>query len=240
MQYTADGLRANSTVASLIQSAYGVDAERLRGAPGWVRSDRFVIEAKLDSGLADQLSKLSPEELDAARQHMLQALLAERFKLKVHSESKELPVYELVVAKNGPKLHAAKLGDTYPDGIKGGNGKGLGGDLIVGFGTGKVIAQGVDMASLAHGLEWWLKRPVVDKTGLTGRYDFTVHYARDVTQAHPGAGDSADGGAPIGAQELGEPSLFTALQEQLGLKLEAKKDPLAVVVIDHVERPSGN
>jgi uncharacterized protein (TIGR03435 family) len=199
-----------------------------------------VIEARLDSELADQLNKLSPEDLETARQHMLKALLAERFKVMVHSESKELPVYELVVAKNGSKLHVATPGDTYPDGIKGGNGKGLGGDLLVGFGTGKVTGQGVDMGSFVHGLEWWLKRPVVDKTGLTGRYDFTFHFARDMTQARPGAGESADGGALGGVPETGEPSLFTALQEQLGLKLEAKKDPLAVIVIDRVERPSGN
>jgi uncharacterized protein (TIGR03435 family) len=235
IQYTADGLRASSTVMSLIQSAYGVDAERIRGAQGWVTSDKFVIEAKLESAVADQLNKLSPEELDAARQHMLQTLLAERFKLVAHSESKELPVYELVVAKNGPKLRTATPGDTYPDGIKGTNGKGLGGDLMVGFGMGKVVAQGVDIASFAHGLERFLKRPVVDKTGLTGRYDFTVHYARDVTQAHPPTDGAVDG-----VQDSGEPSLFTALQEQLGLKLDAKKDPLAVIVIDRVERPSGN
>jgi uncharacterized protein (TIGR03435 family) len=225
---------------ALIQSAYGVEVERVRGAQGWVTSDRFVIEAKLDGAVADELSKLSPDELDTVRQRMLQALLAERFKLVTHSETKDLPVLELVVAKNGPRLHVATPGDTYPDGIKGANGKGIGGDLMVGFGTGLVRAQGVEMASFAHGLEWWLKRPVVDKTGLTGRYDFTIHYAREGMQAHPNPGGTADEAAPVGGQESGEPSLFTALQEQLGLKLQPKKDPLAVIVIDHIEKPSGN
>ena len=170
------------------------------------------------------------------RQRMLQTLLAERFKLTVQTESKELPVYELVIAKSGLKIQEAKPGDTYADGIKGGNGKGLGGDLMVGFGsTGNVRAQGIEIGTFVQGLTRYLKRPVVDKTGLTGRYDFTLHYAPEARAQAPSSG-AVDNGAldPAG------PSLFTAIQEQLGLKLEAKKDPLAIIVIEHVERPSGN
>lgn len=236
IEYTADGLRANSTVMSLIQSAYGVDADRISGAQGWMTSEKFSIDAKMESSAADEMNKLSSDERDSMRQRMLQALLADRFKLSVRTESKELPVYELVISKSGSKIQVAKPGDTYADGIKGGNGKGLGGDLMVGFGsTGNVKAQGIEIGTFAQGLSRYLKRPVVDKTGLTGRYDFTLHYAPEARAQAP-SGGSIDNGAtdPAG------PSLFTAIQEQLGLKLEAKKDPLAIIVIEHVERPSGN
>jgi uncharacterized protein (TIGR03435 family) len=236
IEYAADGLRANSTVISLIQSAYGVDADRISGAQKWVMSEKFSIDAKMESSVADEINKLSTDERDAARQHMLQALLADRFKLAVRTESKELPVYELVIAKNGLKIQEAKPCDTYADGIKGGNGKGLGGDLMVGFGSaGTVRAQGIEIGTFVQGLSKYLKRPVVDKTGLTGRYDFTLHYAPDAKPYAPIGGASDDAASdPTG------PSIFTAIQEQLGLKLEAKKDPLAMIAIEHVERPSGN
>jgi len=236
IEYTADGLRANSTVMSLVQSAYAVDADRISGAQGWMASEKFSIDAKMESSVADELNKLSVDERDSARQRMLQALLADRFKLTVRTESKELPVYELVIGKSGLKIQEAKPGDTYADGIKGGSGKGLGGDLMVGFGsTGNVKAQGIEIGTFAQGLSRYLKRPVVDKTGLTGRYDFTLYYAPEARAQAP-SGSAADSAAvdPTG------PSLFTAVQEQLGLKLEAKKDPLAIIVIEHVERPSGN
>jgi uncharacterized protein (TIGR03435 family) len=236
IEYTADGLRANSTVISMIQSAYAVDADRISGAQGWITSEKFSIDAKMEISVADELNKLSTDERDAVRQRMLRTLLAERFKLSVRTESKELPVYELVIAKSGLKIQEAKPGDTYADGIKGGSGKGLGGDLMVGFGsTGNVRAQGIEIGTFAQGLTKYLKRSVVDKTGLTGRYDFTLHYAPE-TRAQAPSGGATDNGAsdPAG------PSLFTAIQEQLGLKLDAKKDPLAIIVIEHVERPSGN
>jgi uncharacterized protein (TIGR03435 family) len=236
IEYTADGLRANSTVMSLIQSAYGMDADRISGAPSWVTSEKFSIDAKMESSVADDLNKLSPDERDAMRQRMLQALLADRFKLAVRSESKQLPVYELAIAKSGLKIQEAKPGDTYADGVKGGNGKGLGGDLMVGFGSaGMVRAQGIEIGTFVQGLSKYLGRPVVDKTGLIGRYDFTLHYAPDA-KPHAASGSATDDAAtdPAG------PSIFTAMQEQLGLKLEAKKDPLATIVIEHVERPAGN
>lgn len=236
IEYTADGLRANSTVMALIQSAYGVDADRISGAQGWMTSEKFSIDAKMESAVADGINKLSTDERDSVRQRMLQALLADRFKLSIRTESKELPVFELVIAKSGLKIQEAKPGDTYSEGVKGGNGKGLGGDLMVGFGTtGSVRAQGIEIGTFVQGLSMYLKRPVVDKTGLTGRYDFTLHYAPDAKPRAPGASVSDDA-----ATDPAGPSLFTAIQEQLGLKLEAKKDPLAIIVIEHVERPSGN
>jgi uncharacterized protein (TIGR03435 family) len=236
IEYTADGLKANSTVMSLIQSAYGVDADRISGAPSWLTSEKFSVDAKMESSVADELNKLSTDERDTVRQRMLQALLADRFKLAVRSESKQLAAYELVIAKNGLKIQEAKPGDTYADGVKGGNGKGLGGDLMVGFGTaGMVRAQGIEIGTFVQGLSRYLGRPVVDKTGLTGRYDFTLHYAPD---AKPHA--TSSGATDDAAIDPAGPSIFTAIQEQLGLKLEAKKDPLAIIVIEHVERPSGN
>jgi uncharacterized protein (TIGR03435 family) len=228
------------TVQMLIANAYGVQNFQISGAPGWLNSERYDIDAKMDSATADALKKLDQEHNRIERQHMQQKLLADRFKLTVHSETRELPVYALVVDKNGLKLHEAKPGDTYPNGVKGPDGVGRGGVVYMGRGT--LTGQGVALAPLVAQLSRQLGRTVVDKTGLTGKYDYTLQWTPEEGQGAmfqgPGGGPQPpEGAAP---PESSGPSIFTALQEQLGLKLESQKGPVEFVVIDHVERPSEN
>jgi uncharacterized protein (TIGR03435 family) len=231
-----DGYSAtNISLKMLIAAAYGIKDYLISGEPSWAGSARYDIDAKVAGPDVDVLKKLSPEQ----RRSMLQPLLADRFKLKVHTESKELPVYELVVAKGGSKLKEATLGDTYANGIKGLDGSpGRAGMMRVS--RNQLTAQGVPIASLVNMLSQQFQRTVIDKTGLTGKYDLELNWTPE---------DSAIAGSPMtgGGQPGGEqppdssgPSIFTALQEQLGLKLQTAKGPVDTLVIDHVEMPSEN
>jgi uncharacterized protein (TIGR03435 family) len=241
MMITPDSLSATGgTLQMLIESAYGIQDHQISGAPDWLQSERFDIEAKMDSAVADEIRKLDPDQRMAARQHMLQALLADRFKLTIHRETKELPVYALVVAKNGPKLQEAKPDATYPNGIKGPDGVGRAGMMRMGMG--ELTAQGVPLANLLGSLSRQLGRKVVDKTGLTGKYDFMLHWTPDESQGpmFKGTDGGPQGSNAAAPPESSGPSIFTAIQEQLGLKLESQKGPVEMIVIDHVEKPSQN
>jgi uncharacterized protein (TIGR03435 family) len=225
--------------------AYGVNPHEISGAPDWLNSDRYDIEAKMDSSTADGLRKLNENERRAERQRMLQALLADRFKLTVHRETKELPVYELVVAKGGPKFHEAKPGDTYPNGMKLPDGHGRA--RLMFMGMGELTAQGLPLAPLVRELSLQLGRTVIDKTGLTGEYDFSLKWTSDVTVgafgerlSSRGTEGSQPGTGGTSEPETSGPSIFTAIQDQLGLKLESQKGPVAILVIDRVEKPSAN
>jgi uncharacterized protein (TIGR03435 family) len=154
---------------------------------------------------------------------MQQALFEDRLKLKVHFETREMPIFALVVAKGGLKMHEAKPGDTYANGLKGPDGKAFGGGSSM-VGSGKMTAQGMSMDSLAAQLSGTTSHVVENKTGLTGVYDFTLQYA---DSDRPSSDSTA-------------PSIYTALEEQLGLKLESTKGPVQVLVIDHVERPTAD
>jgi uncharacterized protein (TIGR03435 family) len=168
---------------------------------------------------------------------MIQALLADRCKLTVHHETKELSEYVLVIAKNGPKLQEANLNDTYPNGFKGPNG--ASGAGMMRMSPDHLTAQAVSMTGLVAMLSMQLGATVVDKTGLTGKYDFTVKWAPDMSQSPIVGGAGAGPGAPP-PPDTSAPSLFTALEEQLGLRLESQKGPVDIIVIDHVEPPSEN
>jgi bla regulator protein blaR1 len=234
-----DGLSiSNFSLGRLIQLAFSVPEYQISGAPEWVNSESFDIDAKMDNATADALKKLSADDRRLARQHMLQALLMSRFKLAFHRDSKELPVYWLTIAKNGPKIHEAKPGDTYANGIPVPAGRGGAGVMMMngGVGTLTVTAQAVPIGNLLRTLATAVGRPVLDKTALTGLYDFTLTYASDPSQLQ-----GLSGGAP-GSQpsDTESPSVFTTVQEQLGLKLDAGKGPVEIIVIDHIERPSGN
>jgi uncharacterized protein (TIGR03435 family) len=148
---------------------------------------------------------------------MLQTLLKDRFKLSFHSETKEVPVYALVIAENGLKIQRAIPGDTYPNGFKRSDGAPVGaGDWSQ---PGKFVGQGVPIAPLVQDLsEPYLHRTVLDMTGLTDKYDFTLQWTPVESQA----------------------AIFTAIQEQLGLKLEPEKGPMQILIIDHAEKPSEN
>jgi uncharacterized protein (TIGR03435 family) len=230
------------TPQQMISTAYGYVTQRFRisGGPTWLGTERFDIEAKMDAATADALAKLNPGQRALAQQKMLQALLADRFQLTVHRETRELLVYNLIVAKSGAKLQAAKPGDTYANGIKYPDGS-LGGPgaLEGGVFDGWITAQGVTTANLAGELTQMLGHPVTDRTGLAGAYDFKLQFTPDDRlQAPGGAAPNERPGLPLSDSD--EPSLFAAIQEQLGLKLEAGKGPVEIIVIDHVERPSGN
>jgi len=241
MSNTPEGFTAtNVSVQMLIRLAYGVEDNQISGSNA-LGSETYDVEAKMEKSVADGLQKLDPDQRKLDRQRMLQALLADRFKLAIHRETKELPVYALVIAKNGPKLKEAKAGDTYPNGIKGPGGRGGGRGMMI-MGRGEFTGQGLRMEDLARQLSQQLGRTVVDKTGLTAIYDFTLKWTPDESQAPMSGG--MDGGQRGSDNTVGSdstsPSIFTAIQEQLGLKLESQKGPVEVIVIDHVEKPSEN
>lgn len=240
--YTPDGFTAtNIPVLMLIRLAYRLTSsldDQFTGAPNWIKSERYDIQAKVSDSDVAELRKLSPDQHGL----MLQTLLADRFNLKAHTETKELPVYALVVAKNGPEIQEAKPGDTYPDGFKGAGPDGRGGTGLIHMGPGQITGQGIPIASLAVVLTQKVGRTVLDKTGLTGKYDFTLKWTPEEIQAPMSKGVEGGGQGPDSASHADSsgPSIFTAIQEQLGLKLESQKGPVESLVIDHVERPSAN
>jgi len=169
---------------------------------------------------------------------MRQALLADRFKLTLHKEIRELPVYSLVIAKNGSKLRVSKPGDTYEAGLKTASGNIVGPHMmLMQLGGGQIGGQGVLLEVLVKQLSSQLGRVVQDKTGLTGNYDFNLRWAPDSART-PAGGEQQ--GSDAATSEFYGPSLFTALEEQLGLKLESQKGPVEILVVDHVEMPTEN
>jgi uncharacterized protein (TIGR03435 family) len=205
----ADGIDfSNVTPRLCVQRAYGVKPYQVIG-PEWINTERYMIVAKAD-GVAPQDKILL----------MLQTLLADRLKLAVHRETKEMPVYALVVSKGGPKLQEAK-----EDGATQ-----IGGD------GDEIVFERASMPQLAATLTRTVERPVVDATGLKGLYNFRLAWADD-SRPNP----NAPSAGVVGASDPADPpSVFTALQERLGLKLESRKAPVEVLVIDHIEKPSAN
>jgi uncharacterized protein (TIGR03435 family) len=198
----------NTPLKVLLTQAYRVQSDTIIGGPAWIMTDRWDIIAKTEKPATRM------QQWD-----MLKPLLAERFKLQVHTETRQFPEYELVLAKGGPKLHestAAELEAKEP------------GTRI---GRGLIDGHGIPAVEFASFLRSEVGRPVIDKTGLTGKYDFKVQWVPDESQPNSG------GDAP--PPDATGPSIFAAIQE-LGLKLEAIKGPVEVLVIDHVEKPTGN
>lgn len=234
---TPDGISVTGMpLHMLLREALGVSDNQLVGEPGWVNSDRFDIEAKVGADDVPKLKALKPQQSLA----MFLPIFEERFGLKFHHETKDLTQYVLVVAKDGPKLKDAKEGDTYPNGFKGPDGAAHAG--MMRMGRGELMGQGVELAVLVRQLSFQFSSTVVDKTGLAGKYDFDLKWAPDETsgpmfKSPEGAQPGSENPAPPATSG---PSIFTALQEQLGLKLESKKQPADVIVIDHIERPSPN
>lgn len=234
-----DGISmSNIPFRILLGIAFGVGNDGITGGPAWI-NDRYDINAKMDSSVADALKKLNPMDRRLARQRMLQALLIDRFKITFHRETKELPVYNLVVAKGGPKLQESKSAIANPDG------SGVEGNLQFGQG-GLMTFRAMPLTSLIQVLSLQLGRTVLDKTDLTGRYDFTWQFNLTANPGGgPGGSPARGGGAPGGANPSASPdseppSIFTVVQEELGLKLESGKGPVGIIVIDHIEKPSDN
>jgi uncharacterized protein (TIGR03435 family) len=220
----ADGLSITATLKMLLGFAYGIREDLISGVPGWAADARYEVAAKVGGPDVAAYQKLSKEQRDL----MVQAVLVERFKLKAHIETKELPVYELVVAKGGPRLQAAKPDDAYPNAIKGPDGVAHAGGITMR--PGQIQGQAMAVSALVDVLSRELSRTIVDKTGLTGRYDVKLKYTPD------------NGSAPMlnGEPDTSAPSIFTALEEQLGLKLNSAKGPVDTLVVDHIEAPSEN
>jgi uncharacterized protein (TIGR03435 family) len=202
-----------STVSDLITSAYGIKSYQLEGVSEWMQTDRYDIAARAPGDRA-------PTEEEEKR--MLQALLAERFQLKVHQETREKPVYALIVGKSGSKLKENPAGS----GVTRFNRKGRDVELVF---TGTPIDSLIVQFPRMPGID----RPVLDETGLTGKYDFQF----SLTDVQLGMKVEQNG---IPAADSDSASVFTALQDQLGLKLEPRRAPIRVFVIDRVERPSEN
>lgn len=234
-------LATGMTLQGLLQEAFGIEDDQLLGGPRWLKSESYDIEARVDATVKDKMQRLSYDQRQVKGRQMLQTVLADRFKLAFHWETKVLPVYALVPVKKGSQINQAKPGDTYPNGIK--DLEGQGHADIIRFGRGLLIGQGVSITVLVRMLsQQQLGRHVLDKSGLTSKYDFTLQWTPDVTQgarlkALDGGEQPADSAA---SPETSGPSLFTAIQEQLGLKLQPEKDPVPILIIDHVERPSEN
>jgi bla regulator protein blaR1 len=223
-------LAMNVTVKDLIDFAYTIDDDRqVVGLSGWMISKRYDIDAKVGDVEVAAMSKLAHLRMMDPYRFMQQSLLADRFKLKVHFETRELPIYALVVAKGGPKLKASKMDPANPaETVNPG---------FTEFGVGRAAVTGATMGMLAEILERQPEvgnppggrgRIVVDKTNLSGLYDWTLRWTPWQDLSSGELSDSKD------------PSLFTALQEQLGLKLEPAKGKVEVVVIDHIDLPSEN
>jgi uncharacterized protein (TIGR03435 family) len=230
------------TVKQLIALAYHVREIQVVGGPSWIDSDRFDIDAKEEDADVAAMQKLPPEERQKQLRLRVQSLLGERFKLKVNFESKDLPVYALLVAKNGPKLQESKPVGSSASGAKGPGGQSGEVPQMMSMGPGELTGQGLPLESLATLLSQQLGRTVLNKTGLTGKYDFTLKWAPEqgratMMQGPPSGGTGADNAPP---PDSSGPSIFTAIQEQLGLKLESTKGPVESLVVEHVEKPTEN
>lgn len=195
----------NATMQSLITYAFDVRDFQISGGPAWLTADRYDITGKPENGAHD-----------AQMKEMLRTLLAERFQLQTHRETKNGSVYALVVAKTGVKLEVTKDPNHRTSHTSAAT-----------DGTRTFHAEGFNMNELAASLANILRQTVVDRTGAEGKYDFELSWMPD-----PGTSNNA--------AESSGPSIFTALQEQLGLRLESQKGPIPMVVIDRVERPSEN
>jgi uncharacterized protein (TIGR03435 family) len=195
----------NITLLALMQWAYSMPEKQILDGPPWLDATRFDIQAKADNG--DQFKSLNSEQVSELKRHMVQALLADRFHLKLHEATRTLPAYDLILAKGGSKLQPSQS-----------NGRSIGTSRT------HFNGEGLTMTLIAEELSKITGRVVVDKTGLTGRYDLKLQWSPDDA---PTTDNSA-------------PSLFTAIQEQLGLKLEPAKEAAPVLVIDHVDPPTPN
>jgi uncharacterized protein (TIGR03435 family) len=232
----------NATMNMLMTIAYDLPDYRIVGGPDWLASSRFDIQARPAADFRPQPPCTAANCPESPVQLMMQTLLADRFQLKIHRETRELPVYELTVAKNALKLKQVDppslptSGDppTLPLPAPGPAGavtlpKPPPGPLVL-EGPGMFAASAMPFEDIPHFLSRLFGRPVIDKTGITGFYDVNLQFA---PEGFPGGVADAQAADPA-------PSIFTALQEQLGLRLDSAKGPVEVLVIDNVRKPTEN
>jgi len=217
IMWKGDRLMAtNFTLHGLLRVAYALQDDQISGGPDWLNSEGFDVDVKIGKSAIDEMQKRGEV---SGRTLLLQELLSDRFKLSFHHETKDLPVYALVTAANGPRVQPAKPGDTYPNGLKCLGGRPCGSRSFLKPENNKVVGQGVPLSRLVGELSEKLGGGIVlDKTGLTGDYDFTLQLQPEESQV----------------------AISTALEEQLGLKLQPQKAPIEVLVIDHAEKPPQN
>jgi uncharacterized protein (TIGR03435 family) len=203
------------TLKRLMMTAYNVQGFRIVGGPDWVVSRRWDVQAKPDR-------VASPDQI----RPMLRALLENRFQLRSHSEKRQLPVYELSVDRKGSKVERVKDSETKAD---------------VRVAAGSIQLRKATAATFASQLSYALGRPVIDKTGLSGEFDFALEWTPE-----PGEdGGPTTAGLPPGAGDQpastpDRPSIFTAIPEQLGLRLKSGRGPVEVIVINYVQMPTAN
>ena len=201
------------TLKDIIGFAYDMDNRQILNIPKEIESQRYDVVGKAEKPLMPANTDVKP---------MVQSLLAERFQLKFHRETREIPVYVLTVVKSGHKMKPRTEGDGGPP-------------TSMLFQGANLPARNTSIAMLAGGLQKLvLDRPIIDKTGLKGNFDFTLQWRPDGTQF------GGRGGTLPAAADPDRVDIFTALQEQLGLKLDAVRGPGDVMVIDKVEKPSEN
>ncbi len=222
----ASFVATNITLITLLMNAYNIREDLISGLPGWANSTHFDVNAKVSDPDIAALKNLSREQ----RRAMMLTFLQDRFHLRAHIEVKTLPVYDLVLAKGGSRL---KENTTLPSQTADAPGPGKPPANMkpgsIWISNSQMTAVGISTSNLASNLAFQVQRNVIDKTGLTGKYDFTLKWRPLELEGKADA--SADDSAP---------DLFTALQEQLGLKLETSKGPVDTLVIDHVEMPTEN
>jgi len=203
---TANGYQIKGQLIFLIYRAYGIKSDNeIAQVPQWANSECFNVEVRLDDDAMPAFQKLSLIQQQEQSNLMLQQLLEDRFGLKTHYEQRMIPVYNLVVAKGGPKLTKSEVPVS-----------------TFGFASGRDFINCGGTSGLIRGLSNFVGRTVIDKTGLTEAYDIKLKFA------------------PMMAEDDPRPSIFTALQEQLGLKLESAKSSVDVLVIDHLDQPTPN
>ncbi len=219
---TADGLSLiNLSLKNMICNAWDLKLYQVSGLNGWMENNKFDLTAKVSSDDIAIYKKLGTVQ----RRVMLQKLLRERFQLEAHMETKTLPLYNLVVDKSGSKLKPSTAIDppsdeerkTNPDKYKKGN---------TSTSSGRYEGTGVTVMSLASQLAYVMEKPVHDLTGLTGIYDINLHFRSEDT--------------PAGSESSDAPSIFSALQEQLGLKVLSSKGPVDLLVVEAAQKPEPN
>jgi uncharacterized protein (TIGR03435 family) len=213
----------NTSLKMIIQFAYNLKSDdELTGYPSWVNTEKFDIEAKEEAAFNESMQKLPSEERVDRVRAMVRSLLADRYHLRVSHQTKELSVYALVITKGGSKLTEVPApGPNEGRGVR--------------FSKGQLTGMRANMNILTAVLSQQPEtggRTIIDKTGLTGTYDWDLKWTPEIN------GTSASPDAP--APDATGPSFFTAIQEQLGLKLEPQKAPVDILVVDHVEQPSAN
>lgn len=233
-------LIANGVTAKfLLTTAYDIKGVQLLGGPSWLDSDSYDIDAKPDDTLAADLDKLSPDMRKQTFMRMVQSLLLNRFHLVPRPDTKELSVYTLTVAKGGPKLNDLSITSSSQASRLSPKNSPLP-DSIWMPRSGTIISTGVNISQLAAVLSRATGRIVIDETGLRGKYHYTLKWSPNDAHAPLQDETSATGSDLAPSTDLAEPTLFSAIQQQLGLLLKPTRAAVDILVIEHIERPSGN